>query len=582
MNIRLIYKSLALSALLVTATSCDELLDVTPQDKLTPSTFFRTAQDLQIYTNKFYGNNLPEGSIFQDRGDIVIPFTLDLAVSCQRYVTETSSQWSWGALRDINFYLQNSQNCNDASARTHYDGVARFFRALFYFDKVKNFGDVPWIEVAFASDSEGLYAGRDSRDFVLGKMMEDIDYAIASLPAQRDVYALTKWSALALKSRICLFEGTFRKYHGLNDAEKFLNLCVSASEELMKNGGYTIYRGTSTPYADLFRSLDAISDEIILARNYNGAQNIRHGAQGFVYSPGSAALGATQRVFKLYLMSDGSRFTDKTGWQTMEFKDETKNRDPRMAQTFCTPGFTRGSDKEIPNLRQCRLGYQQTKYVTDNKMYDANGSDVDLPLFRYAEVLLNYAEAKAELGTITQDDLDRSIKLIRERVGMKNLNLAQANANPDPVLESAELGFPNVNKGSNKGVILEIRRERTVEMVYEGLRFDDLLRWKEGAAINQPFRGMYFPGPGEYDLDNDGTPDIFLSDGTSSSSLPVQLKIGVDIHLEYGTKGCVIVHNGITRSWNETRDYYYYIPSKERVLNPALSQNPGWNDGLGI
>ncbi len=582
MNLTQIYKALWLSLLTPFMSSCDDMLDVTPQDKLTPETFFRSEAELELYTNKFYAANLPEASIFTDKGDIVIPLELDKAISCQRTITETSSQWSWTALRDINFYLEHSANCSDASARTHYDGIARFFRTMFYFAKVKNFGDVPWCTVALGSDDAALYGPRTPRETVVQNMLEDLDYAISALPSSHDVYRITKWTALALKSRICLFEGTFRKYHGLGDYAKYLELCVEASDEIIKNGGYSIYKKGTLPYRDLFRMIDANPDEMILARQYLGSQNIRHNAQSVVYSAGQAQFGATQRLFKIYLMKDGSRFSDKDGWETMEFKDETKNRDPRMEQTFCTPGFIHNGVKEIPNLRQARLGYQRGKYVYDDPMYNSNGSDVDLPIFRYAEVLLNYAEAKAELGTISQSDIDRTIKLLRDRVGMPTLDMANANAHPDAILESAVYGYPNVDKGPNKGVILEIRRERTVELAFEGFRFDDILRWKEGAAYNQPMLGMYFPGLGEYDLDGDGTMDVFVHDGSGSSNCEVKLHIGENITLTHGTYGNILVHDQIVRNWNETRDYFYFIPSKERVLNPSLTQNPGWNDGLGL
>lgn len=561
-------------------SSCADILDVTPEDKQTPDTFFKNENELRIYTNQFYPSGVP-GDIFVDKGDLVIHQQLDKAVSCQRYVTETSSSWSWSALRDINFYLAHSTNCPDEAARKRYDGVARFFRASLYFTKLKNYGEVPWYSTVLDSDSPDLYKPRDSRETVMQNIIADLDYAITNLPKDRKLYEVTRWTALALKSRACLYEGTWRKYHGLDDYEKYLELCAEASDELMRTSGYTIYGSGTQPYRDLFRSLHAIADEVILAREYESGMNIRHNAQGQVYTAGTAIFGVTQRLAKIYLMKDGSRFTDQAGWSTMEFKDETRNRDPRMEQTLCLPGFIRAGAKELPNLRICRLGYQQVKYVTDDKMYDANGSDVDLPVYRYAEVLLNYAEAKAELGTLTQDDINRSIKLLRDRVKMPNLDMTAANSSPDPRLESPELGYPNVDKGANKGVILEIRRERTIEMIFEGQRYDDLMRWKEGAAFNQPFRGMYFPGTGEYDLDGDGTNDIFIHDGTGSSTCPVKLRLGEDIHLEHGTYGNTVVHTAIVRNWNEIRDYLYFIPSKERVLNPSLTQNPGWNDGLG-
>ena len=154
-------------------------------------------------------------------------------------------------------------------------------------------------------------------------------------------------------------------------------------------------------------------------------------------------------------MADGTRFTDKAGWETMEFRDECRNRDPRLAQSIRTPGYTRinSTKVEVPSLSTCMTGYQPIKFVApaDFGSDGYNLSYTDLPIIRTAEIYLNYAEAKAELGTLTQADIDLSIKKLRDRVGMPNLDMDHANANPDPYLSAPETGYPNVT-GSNKGV----------------------------------------------------------------------------------------------------------------------------------
>ena len=164
------------------------------------------------------------------------------------------------------------------------------------------------------------------------------------------------------------------------------------------------------------------------------------------------------------------------------------------------------------------------------------------------------------------------------------MNLAQANANPDPYLLSEETGYPNVTKSANTGIILEIRRERMIELVLEGLHYSDILRWKEGKVYEKPFYGQYFPGPGKYDLTGDGKADVALYTDTKPSGLGLTfLKIGVDIILSNGTSGYMLVHGDKSqeRSWNENRDYLYSIPINERILSGmTLTQNPGWNDGL--
>ena len=290
-------------------------------------------------------------------------------------------------------------------------------------------------------------------------------------------------------------------------------------------------------------------------------------------------------------MKDGSRFTDKAGWQTMVFADEMKDRDPRLFQSIRGLGYTRIGKSEVlaPDFGYCTTGYMPIKFIVAP---DVNGGQVDrggrntndIPVYRYAEVLLNYAEAKAELGTLTQEDLNNSVNLIRKRAGMPDLIMADANATPDPYLLSAETGFTNVT-GNNAGVILEIRRERGIELLEEGFRLGDLFRWKAGLRLNQSIQGMYFPGPGEYDLTGDGKPDLVLyANGTPAPSAPAGAlvkEIGKEILLSEGASGYVDYHKNHERyGFNEGRDYLYPIPINERSLNHNLTQNPGWNDGL--
>src|SRR5690606_15570187 len=165
--------------------------------------------------------------------------------------------------------------------------------------------------------------------------------------------------------------------------------------------------------------------------------------------------GLSKSVANYYLTSSGGRFTDLPNYDKMEFVEETKNRDPRMAQTIRTPGYTRiGKTTPVaPNLSYTVTGYHFTKYSME-EVYDANNKSIaDMPIFRIVEVYLNLAEAKAVLGTLAQEDLNKTINLLRSRVSMPALNLANANANPDPYLSTGEYGFPNVT-GPNKGVIL--------------------------------------------------------------------------------------------------------------------------------
>ena len=579
-----IINTLFLSAA-IACISCEDMLDYQPKDRLSPDTYFKTETDCELWTNNYYTVFPSAEGIYSEPYDVIVRDVLADEISGVRKPMPTDGNWNWEKLREMNFFLSRASQVEDESVRLEYEGLTRFFRAYFYFEKVKRYGDVPWVDRPLGSDEEELYKGRESRESVMEKVMEDVDFAIANLPEVQNVYRVTRWTARALKSRIALFEGTFRKYHGLDGYEEFLQACVNASEPFL-TGPYSIYTSGSTPYQDLFTSQNAIETEIILARAYTSAiSGMTHDVNGHLTGATMGRPGMTRNVVNMYLMRDGSRYTDQADYATKTFVEECKNRDLRMAQTLRTPGYKRiGGSKELaPDLSRSTTGYQLIKYLTEER-YDANkASTNDMPLFRLAEVLLNYAEAKAELGTLKQADLDNTIRPLRVRAGLPDLDMEEANANPDPYLSSSETGYANVT-GANKGVILEIRRERTLETPMEGLRYWDIMRWKEGKRFEKPIEGLYFPGTGEYDLDGNGSVDVCIYDtekAPGNSADVLYLKLGSDIVLSGETSGNVLAHSTQQRIWNEERDYLYPIPTDDRVLTQgAISQNPGWNDGL--
>ena len=587
-------------ALLSGTAGCSDMLDEYPLDAISPETYYNNADELRSATNQFYGMFPGAASGYTESADVVCIFNLPAEVQGIRTVPTSGGGWNWEYLRAVNFYLSHSVRCDDVDAREHFDGIARFFRAYFYFEKVKRFGEVPWFDRELSSTDPELFRPRDSRDFIMDKILDDLTYAINNISDKKDLYNVTHWTALALKSRICLFEGTFRKYHGIPGYEKFLNECATASKLFIDNAPYAIYQTGAQPYRDLFSSMNAIEEEVILARDYDRSQNVMHEANANTLSPTYGRPGMNKKIVNSYLMTNGDRFTDQPGYETMQYYDEMQNRDPRLTQTVVGPGYMRiNSDKvESPNFSSSTTGYQIIKWVTDASGDGYMGSSNDYILFRAAEVYLNYAEAKAELGTLTQDDLKISIKKIRDRVGMPNIDMDAANANPDPYLCALESGYQNVT-GPNKGVILEIRRERTIELLLEGFRYYDIIRWKEGKVFEQPYKGMYFPGltqgsgDNRYDVFdmNDGTVgdkekvDICIYTGKKPSVKNIRkfYKLGDEFVLTDGDKGNIICHDieKEPRQWNEDRDYFFPIPTTERSLtNGALTQNPGWNDGL--
>lgn len=584
MKLRL-YTLAAVGAGLLALTGCESALDRFPKDKLTPDTFFKTGTECELFTNDFYTMFPSASDIFSESADIISKTSLIQEVLGNKQVPSTSSSWKWDKLRDINFFLEYSKNCNITADRLKYEGVARFFRAFFYYEKVKRYGDVPWLDVALDSDDDRLYMGRTPRQEVINHMLEDLDFAIENLDANRSLYTVTRWTALALKSRVTLFEGTFRKYHGVDGWEQLLTTCAEASNEFIKSSGYSIYNTGTTPYLSLFSSINAIDTEIVLARAYNSSIGLTHDVNGYLTSTSQGRPGILKDIANMYLMTDGTPFTSKSGYDTMTLAQEAQNRDKRFAQTMRAPGYKRiGETKETaPNLAACETGYQPVKYL-QAAQYDAyNTSIIDMPIFRAAEVYLNYAEAKAELGTLTQGDIDISIKPLRERAGVSNLSLSVANANPDPYLMDDVTGYQNV-KGPNTGVILEIRRERTVELMMEGFRYWDIMRWHEGQRFTRTFLGLYFPGAGNYDLNADGTPDVCLWSGSKpATTAPIVYEIDKDIFLSEGSRGNIILHTDFPRTFRQDRDYLYPIPTDDRILtNGNITQNPGWVDGLNF
>ena len=587
-------------ALLSGTAGCSDMLDQYPLDAISPETYYNNADELRSATNQFYGMFPGAASGYTESADVVCTFNLPAEVQGIRTVPTSGGGWNWEYLRAVNFYLSHSVRCDDVDAREHFDGIARFFRAYFYFEKVKRFGEVPWFDRELSSTDPELFRPRDSRDFIMDKILDDLTYAINNISDKKDLYNVTHWTALALKSRICLFEGTYRKYHGIPGYEKFLDECATASKLFIDNAPYAIYKTGAQPYRDLFSSMNAIEEEVILARDYDRAQNVMHEANANTLSPTYGRPGMNKKIVNSYLMTNGDRFTDQPGYETMQYYDEMQNRDPRLTQTVVGPGYMRiNSDKvESPNFSSSTTGYQIIKWVTDASGDGYMGSSNDYILFRAAEVYLNYAEAKAELGTLTPEDLEISIKKIRDRVGMPNIDMLAANANPDPYLCAPETGYRNVT-GPNKGVILEIRRERTIELCLEGHRYYDIIRWKEGKMFEQPFLGMYFPGLTQGSGDN--RYDVFdMNDGIAGDKEKVDIciytgkkpsvknirkfyKLGEEFVLTDGDKGNIICHDieKEPRQWREDRDYLYPIPTQERLLsNGTLSQNPNWDDGL--
>ena len=593
---------LLLAFILVLFTACNEdFLDRLPETEIGKENFFNTEEDLSIYTNNLY--NFPGGGIFTADGYS----TTDNAANTGEteiktmMTTDPSSEtivggWSWGTLRTINFFLENFQKAQiPEEALNHYEGLARFFRARFYVSMVKRYSDVPWYDkVIQTDDEEALFKPRDSRTMVVDNIMADFQFAVDNIRADQPSGAVSKWVAMTYMARFALYEGTYRKYHDeLNlqgTADKFLSDAQNLSQQIIDSGKYSLH-STGNPnsdYYDLFVSSNLSGNsEIILANiaipNLKDANNSAIIFGNFETCP-------SKDLLQSYLMADGSFYTEQADYETKLFVEEFENRDNRLAQTYAFPGwelvrtetYSQGGGIYIQQLAKNFSGYHQIKGFVNNPE-EAVIDDVDIPVLRYAEVLLINAEANAELGSMNQGVLDATVNLLRDRVGMPPMTMSTTT----DAVQAAR--YPNVSDP----VLLEIRRERRIELAMEGYRFDDVMRWGAGKLLEQEPQGLFFPGLGKYDLTGDGVEDIILID--QSESIPagedkevnangvplIYYRTGLQgsdagVYLSESTSGTIqtVRERG---TFIDPKYYYRPIPQTHVTVNPNLTQIFGWN-----
>ncbi|PWJ57943.1 putative outer membrane starch-binding protein [Dyadobacter jejuensis] len=544
--------------LLILTMSCrnEDFLDLYPKDAITEQTFFKNENDLKLYANQFYPSLPVQPSLSDNNSDDFVPSNRNSFLAGTYVVPVSGGGWSWTNERNVNYFLQRYQRADISDVlKNKYAGEVRLFRAYFYWRKVVQFGDVPWLNADLNDLSPELYDPKLPQKQVMDSVLTDLNFAIAHLPLPKDTELgrLHKYAAAALKSRICLWEGTYRKYHGLGDEQKFLQEAVDASEMVMNSGLYDIYStgNPSTDYYDLFIQEELSSNvEAILPMRY--LKNIV--MHGLTRSLGESGTGFSKNFVRSFLSSDGlptSLSPLYKGDNTLE--EEATARDPRFKQLIGTNGFvfqiSASGAQDLITLPRigsnaAPTGYQLIKgRSSDLEQWNALQSTLDLFIFRYAETLLNYAEAKAELGEADQSVLDRSINKIRDRVAMPHMTTE--------VPKDPQSDFPSLS-----ALIDEIRRERRVELAAEGFRFDDLLRWKAGEQIEKP-----------------------------------ETILGLKLNAAYKTQfpasqisGIVVDENDLIRIYSnidsrvwDDKMYHYPIPTQELSLNPKLApQNAGW------
>lgn len=598
-----IISSISILLILLFSACNDEFMNRFPETSIGTENFFKSEEDLKMYLYNLY--SLPgfyqynaDGYQTTDNGANTGSTELkNIMLSSNPSSATITGGWNWGRLRTINLFLEN---CEDAEVSedvlNHYKGLARLFRAQFYMGMVKRYSDVPWYDQVIGTDDEELlFKACDPRDFVVERIFEDYAFAVEHMKESQPTGAYNKWAALVYMSRDALYEGTYRKYHpelGLeSSANTFLEMAHNGSKQIMDSGEFDIYNtgNSESDYFALFNSQNLTSNPEIILPVFNEDETRNSGAPVTVL--GEYEVSPSKDLLQSYLMSDGSFYTAQTGYETKTFVEEFENRDHRLYQTFAYPGwelirtssYSTGGGIYVQKLNKNFTGYHQIKgFINETDQTIING--VDFPALRYAEVLLIYAEAKAELGSLTQADLDMTVNILRDRAGMPHMSM---NPPIDPVQEAR---YPLVTS-SMKAEILEIRRERRIEFALEGYRYDDLMRWAAGKLIEPEPIGIYFPSLGKHDLTGDGIEDIYLL--PEDQSIPADKEVNelgkqliyyrvgpqdsdANVYISGDNEGYIlsVKERG---TFVDPKYYYRPIPQTHVTVNPNLTQIFGWD-----
>lgn len=612
------FKILFISVLFTLSSCINSFLDVQSKNMQTVESAFKTYNNFQTYSWGLY--NVFPGANDLGTGDGKSPWLNNNVqtngnIWSYQKVTETSynTEWDFSFVRQVNIMLDNIDNSQMTDTdKAHWRSVGLFFRSFKYFRLMSFYGDVPWIEhVVTEADQDIIYGKRDSRDIVAANILRDLQYAEEHIKAAGDgTNAINVNVVRALISRFGLFEGTWRKYHGLGNAEVYLNACVAASEKLM-----TSFPTLHDNYDELFNTQDLTGVKGIILFYAYVDNVLTHTLSRNISRASGSTYELSKEMVEKYLCSDGKPIStsslyngDKTPF------DEFRNRDRRLLFTVVPPSrvykagaatsldwrflttkdkvkiganaervvtksdsityreyidllgkISKSSQKALPVIAwnntlatnytprfrnypegiapfSGQHGYWFYKYYDTNPPMQSTNTQ-DFPLFRIEETMLNYAEAKYELGQFTQDVADRSINKIRARVGVANMVVANIND-----------GFDLKRDQSVPPVLWEIRRERTVELMGEDFAFNDIRRWKKGEYYNTQQKGSW------------------VKNADYNNTLKIE---GYATVADSKNKEGYVVYLDAPKGW---LDYYYLlpIPMQDLVLNPQLEQNPGY------
>lgn len=559
---------------MLTFQSC---LDMEPKTQLADTNYWQTPDHFKLFATQFYGwtvdfKQLDDSPHSDVRSDLRTGITLDVYSNGTNSIPSSDKTYTnnYNRIRQVNTLLQQAEGYAAPADIETSVGEAHFFRAYCYFDLLQVYGDVIITRTPLDIDSPEMQMARNSRDEVVDFILEDLEEAIRLLPeaneiSSKDEGRLSSQAASAFLSRVALYEGTWQKFRngGQNNdrSSALLDIAATSAHDVIESGFFELFApeelGTEA-YKYLFILENDKSNPAGITKSGNKEYIFtrRHdptlASIGFNITQGRLgnAVYVTRKMANMYLQSNGLPINPQT-WDYSKVDSEFKDRDNRMSNTLMIPGHTywgtgggridwTGSAEEIANashknfMPSTGTGYFPHKWCCERDGVPAGMEAYDYPIIRYAEVLLNYAEAVFERDDkISDEDLAISLNLTRKRVNPNMPDLTNA--------------FVSAN---NLDMRTEIRRERTVEFYDENFRIDDLKRWKT-AEEEMPMNltGVKWRGT-DYETK--------WSDASSKTM---------------DAEGCIIYEQG--RVWEE-KHYLYPLPIDQLKLNPNLKQNPGW------
>ncbi|WP_298651014.1 RagB/SusD family nutrient uptake outer membrane protein [uncultured Proteiniphilum sp.] len=532
--------------------ACEKDLDLFPKDQISDPSFWKTSEDFELAANDFYFGLLEVAQYIDRNSDIAFGSGPDNVSNGAYLIPANEDNWdnAYAYIRSINYLLMKAEESDLGTGIDRWVGEALFFRAYNYWNLVRKYGGVPKITTVLDVTSPELYTSRSSQAEIIDFIISDLDNAVSRLPVQSELTSdelgrTTRGAALALKARAALYQGTWAKFHGEPDAAAYLDKAIDAAEEIIASGEYGLYKNKGADsYKYLFILEGDDSNEVILARRYYIQRIVHNWTRELWFN----AMVPTKNLADMYLNTDGLPISKSTlfgGYN--ELSSEFQNRDPRMAMTFIVPGSTiffegglwQPTYPGFTGTNATQTGYMLRKFLGEDLNSTQFRGEYDFKEFRYGEVLLILAEALYEKeGSISDTDLERTINVLRDRVNMPDLTNSFVTANGLNMQE-------------------EIRRERTVELAFEGFRREDLRRWKTAETVlPQSLRGVKFVG-------------------TEYQTRYPALVPGVDITVD--SEGFIVADLASARKFESPKHYLDPIPSQQVQLSKGtLEQNEGW------